>query len=285
MSNLNSLLLKELLRPLPPPETEHSVILSFDDICNLPDHYQLYDEPEELQKEFGFPEIDQKIRSKWASVINKGSETILSILGSNDSPKRIRYPDSVEVLGSISVRGSQKNKLTAQFLRYISKERADEMKAKADEERFLALREFESRIDTNDLKRHIRKWTYRYFEEVDFLGKNPEVINLDAMANSAYLNILIQVFTWYFVTQDKSWEEILDSEDTDIEFGLEHNHFYDYYPLFHKLSSIVTEVHNSRFTLKPRLTDHGKISIKYNWYILRYAKLRCPKMDFTFKYI
>lgn len=284
-NKLNALLLKQLLQSLPDQgETPEYKLMNYNQICQLPDHHQIHDEPDELQTELGFDEFRHPNRRKWAHIIDKNNATNIYICCSEDPYDKIRYPQSAKIEGHITLKGIKRHKLLKKFKHYISKERADEVKTKRDEEHVLAIKEFESQIDTDDLKRHIKKWTKGYFTEVGFYNSDSSVLNIDALADSAYISILTQVFSWYYVTQGKSWEDILDSDEMDIEIGLEYNNFYDYYPLFNKFSEMISEASTSRYTLRPRVTEQGKISIKYNWYLVKYAKLRCPNMEINLKY-
>jgi hypothetical protein len=284
-AKLNTLILKELLQSLPNNRSESDEQrMTYTQICQLPDHYQIYDEPDELQTELGFEEFRHPNRRKWAQILNHNNITTINIYCSDDPYDKIRYPAGIDMEGHIILKGLKKLKMTKRFKHLISKERAEEIKGKRDEEHVLAIKEFESQIDTDDLKQHIKKWTSSYFKEVGFYNLDSNVLNINTLAESAYISILTQIFSWYFVTQDKTWEEVLDSNELNIEIGLEYNFFYDYYPMFNKFGEVVSELSNNRLSLKPRHTPHGKISIKYNWYLVKYAKLRCPKMNIKLNY-
>lgn len=283
--NLNPQILKELLSSLSTPdESDDYELLNYFQVCQLPDHYQMFDEPDELQSKLGFNEFKHPNKRKWAQIIDKNNISTIYICYTDDSLDRIRYPVGVEVESHIVLKGKNRQKQLKLFKHLISKERADDIKAKRDEEHIMALKDFESQIDTDDLKRHIKKWTKNYFIEAGFYNKNDKVLNIDALAESAYFSILTQIFSWYYVTQEKSWEDILDSDEPDIKIGLKFNLFYDYYPVFNKFAEVANEMGNNKLSLKSRLTEHEKISIKYNWYLVRYAKLRCPKMNIKLTY-
>lgn len=259
-------------------------LLHYLQICQLPDHYQLHDEPDELQTEMGFKEFRYPNKRKWAQVIEKNNITKIYICCSEDPIERIRYPEAVEVESFIVLKGVNRVKKLERFKHLISQERAEEMKAKRDEEHVLAIKDFESQIDTDDLKRHIKKWTKGYFKDTGFCSFEQKILDIDALAESAYFSILTQIFSWYYITQDKTWEEILDSDEPNIEIGLRFNLFYDYYPLFNKFAEIANEATNGPASYRSKLSEHDKISVKYNWYLVKYAKLRCPKMDIKLKY-
>lgn len=287
MSGLDPQVIRELLlSSLTSQEEEDKQyeILNYFQICQLPDHYQMYSEPDELQTELGFKDFKYPNKRKWAQVVEKGTTTTVYICYSNDRLDRVRYPSAVGIESFIVLKGKDKRKKLERFKYLISKERADEIKAKRDEEHVLAIKEFESNIDTDDLKKHIKKWTKNYFLESGFYDPEENVLNMDALAESAYISILTQIFSWYYVTQDKTWEEILSSNEPDIKIGLKFNLFYDYYPLFNKFGDMSNTISNARLSLDAPLSDHDKISIKYNWNLVKYAKLRCPKMDIKLTY-
>jgi hypothetical protein len=281
---LDANILRELLQSIPARKEEDYTIMTYTQICHLPDHYQIYDEPDELQSEMGFQESTNPNRRKWAHIKNQKNSATIFICCSDDPYDKIRYPTSVEIDGHITVKGQKKAKMIKDFKYLISKERYEEIKIKREEERAIAIKDFESKIDTVDLKAHIKKWTIGYLKESGFYQLESGIINISALAESAYPDMLTQIFNWYYATQDKTWDDILNSDDQSIEIGLEYNFFYDYYPMLNRFSQIVNELSNSHLTLRPRLSDHGKLSIKYNWYLVKYAKLRCPKMDIKLKY-
>ena len=283
-ANLNTLLLKELLQSVLTKESGKYTVLSYSQICQIPDHYQVYDEPKELQKEMGFSDFVHPNRRKWAHLYHESGKTTVYLCSSSDTYQRIKYPETTEIEGHIVLKGAKRQKQIKRFLYLISKERADEIKVKSDEERVMAIKEFESNIDTDDLRRHILKWTKGYFKEIGIYHEGSNVLNMEQLSHSAYVLILSQIFSWYYVTQDKTWEDILNSDEPDIEIGLEYNHFYDYYPIFSRLGEITMELSNNLLSVSPRNTEHGKISIKYNWLLVKYAKLRCPKMDIKLEY-
>lgn len=285
---LSSQAIDQLLMQYLTGQDANYTILNYFQICDLPDHYQMYDEPEELQTELGFKEFRFPNKRKWAQITEEKNVTTIYICCTQDSLDRIRYPDAVEIESFIVLKGRDRLKKLKKFKHLISKERADDIKAKRDEEHVMAIKDFESQIDTEDLKRHIKKWTKGYFEETGFYTSEHKVLNLDVLAESAYISILTQIFSWYYITQDKTWEEILDSDEPNIEIGLKFNLFYDYYPMFNKFAEVANEISTSRMSFRARLTDkmteHDKISVKYNWHLVKYAKLRCPKMDIKLKY-
>jgi hypothetical protein len=282
---LNPQMIKELLQSLSNDENDECTVLNYFQICQLPDHYQMFDEPDELHTNLGFAYFKHPNKRKWAQIIDKDNSSTIYICCTEDPLDRIRYPISVEIESHIVLKGEYRHKKLKEFKYLISKERAEDIKSKRDEEHVLAIKDFESQIDTDDLKRHIKKWTKNYFEEAGFCSGETNVLNINALAESAYISILTQIFSWYYVTQDKTWQEILDSNEPNIEIGLKFNLFYDYYPLFNKFAKVANESNNTnRLTLRSRLTEHDKVSIKYNWYLVKYAKLRCPYMDIKLKY-
>lgn len=288
MSGLDPQVLKELiLNSLTSQEQEEDKpyeILNYLQICQLSDHYQIYSEPDELQTELGFKEFRYPNKRKWAQIIEKNNTTTVYICYSNDRLDRVRYPIAVGIESFIVLKGRDRQKKLNKFKQLISKERADDFKAKRDEEHVMAIKKFESQIDTDDLKKHIKKWTKHYFLESGFYDLEDNVLNIETLADSAYISILAQIFSWYYVTQDRTWEEILNSDEPDIKFGLKFNLFYDYYPLFNKFGDISNIVTGTRLSLDAPLSEHDKISIKYNWYLIKYAKLRCPKIEIKLKY-
>lgn len=287
-SKLSSQAIDQLLMQYLTSQDNNYKMLNYFQICQLPDHYQIYDEPDELQTELNFKEFRYPNKRKWAQITDEKNITTIYICCTEDSLDRIRYPEGVEIESYIVLKGRDRLKKIKLFKHLISKERADAMKAKRDEEHVMAIKDFESQIDIDDLKRHIKKWTVGYFEAIGFYSSDNKIINIDTLAESAYVSILAQIFSWYYITQDKSWEEILNSDEPNIEIGLKFNLFYDYYPLFNKFAEIANEISTSRMSFRSRLTDrmseHDKISVKYNWYLVKYAKLRCPKMDIKLKY-
>ena len=95
-------------------------LLHYLQICQLPDHYQLHDEPDELQTEMEFKEFRYPNKRKWAQVVEKNNITKIYICCSEDPLERIRYPDAVEIESFIVLKGTERVKKLERFKYLIS---------------------------------------------------------------------------------------------------------------------------------------------------------------------